>query len=183
MRRIVGMIIGIIGMSIMSACGAGEAQYVIVANEAALSPYDLTATALCIVNTDEARRVLFGYQVYGTPTPDPRYTPTPTPMYVVDEIGDPANGEKLFHGAGECALCHSVTSDETVIGPSLQYIGARAAYMRPPLSAEEYLIGAILYPNSYIPTRGKAGVMPTTYGAQFSPQQIADIVAYLLTLR
>ena len=185
MKFMIGIILAIFGMTILSACGAGEAQYIIVANEdgaAQISPYSMTATALCIISTDEARRVLFGYQVYGTPTPDPLITPTPTAMYVVDTIGDPANGETLFHGAGECALCHSVADEETIIGPSLQTIASRAGYMRPPLSAEDYLTGAILYPNAYIPTRGKAGIMPVTYQQQFTAQEIADLVAYLMTL-
>lgn len=165
---------------ILTACGGDMTT---IADGDRVSPYDLTATALCLVITDEARRELFGYKLYGSPTPDPLRTPTPTPRYVTTEIGDPANGEKLFQGIGECWLCHSVVDDEEIVGPSLQYLADRAPYMRPEMSAEEYLTGSILYPNTYIPTRGKAGIMPTTYWQRFTPQEVADVVAYLMTLR
>ncbi|GEM_PF-1786377 len=181
------ILVGWIGfMTILGMTACGNTPPAVVADSEfvpQISAYDLTATALCIVNTDEARRELFGYKLYGSPTPDPLRTPTPTPQYVVNLTGDPRNGETLFHGDADCALCHSVTDDETIIGPSLQFIAGRAGYMRPNMSADDYLTGAILYPEYYIPTRGRAGIMPTTYQQLFTPQEIADVVAYLLTLQ
>ncbi len=182
MRIGILVIIGVLLAGFLTACGGSPAVVIVSGDAPQISPFDMTATALCVVQTDEAKRVLWGYQVFGTPTPDPRVTPTPTAVYVRDEVGDTLRGELLFHGFAECAICHSVTDEETIVGPSLKSIALRAEYMRPPLTAQEYLTGAILYPNAYIPTRGKAGVMPTTYEQKLTAQEVADIVAYLMTL-
>jgi mono/diheme cytochrome c family protein len=175
--------IGLFLASLLTACGNTPAVVIVTGDAPQISAYDMTATALCVVQTDAASRVLWGYQVFGTPTPDPRVTPTPTPLYVTTERGDAAQGSILFHGAGECALCHSVDSEELIVGPSLQFIGDRAAYMRPELTSKEYLTGVILYPNEFIVTRGLAGIMPTTYKQKFTAQEVADIVAYLMSLK
>lgn len=175
--------IGLLLAMLLSACGNSPAVVIVTGDAPQISAFDMTATALCVVQTDDAKRVLWGYQVFGTPTPDPRVTPTPTPLYVTTERGDAAQGSILFHGDGECALCHSVDTDETVVGPSLRQIGDRAGQMRPGLSSVEYLTGVILHPREYIVTRGLAGVMPTTYKQKFTAQEIADIVAYLMSLK
>lgn len=46
--------------------------------------------------------------------------------------GDPARGEKLYAGKGNCARCHTVAGRGGALGPDLSDIGARrsAAYLR-----------------------------------------------------
>lgn len=108
--------------------------------------------------------------------------------------GNAANGAKLVSG-GTCIACHSIKGVPTmvgVVGPNLTHVGSRTT------------IAAGLYPNDakhlayWIKNSRmmKAGViMPTLGLGQYDPilkatqkfglsdQQIADIVAYLQTLK
>jgi mono/diheme cytochrome c family protein len=140
------------------------------------SSADLTATAACIFLTQEGN--LWGYDVFGTPTPRADATATPTPP-----TGDAARGEQLFHGEANCVVCHSVADAEIIVGPSLHHIAARADVRVAGMDGATYLYNAIINPDGVIPSMGKAGIMPRTYAQTFEPQQINDMVAYLLTLK
>ena len=109
--------------------------------------------------------------------------------------GDPANGAKLIIGAGACLGCHAIKGNPMMvgqIGPNLTHIATRTT------------IAAGLFPNDprhlarWIKNAPvmKPGVAMLTLGAgEFDPvrkmkpspgltdQQIADIVAYLQTLK
>jgi cytochrome c oxidase subunit 2 len=125
-------------------------------------------------------------------------TPLPANLAYDDNLlakGDPANGAKLIVGAGACLGCHTIKGNPMmigVIGPNLTHIASRTT------------IAAGLYPNDarhlarWIKNAPvmKPGVLMLTLGAgEFDPvrkmkpspgltdQQIADIVAYLQTLK
>ncbi len=123
-------------------------------------------------------------------------TPLPPSLAFNDNLtGDPASGAKLIVGAGGCLACHSIKGNPMmvgVIGPNLTHIASRTT------------IGAGLYPNDarhlarWIKNAPvmKAGILMPSLGAnQYDPvrkmtmrpglsdQQIADIVAYLQTLK
>ena len=125
-------------------------------------------------------------------------TPLPANLAFDDNLlgkGDPANGAKLIVGAGACLGCHSIKGNPMMvgqIGPNLTHIASRTT------------IAAGLYPNDprhlarWIKNAPvmKPGVLMLTLGAgEFDPvrkmkpspgltdQQIADIVAYLQTLK
>jgi cytochrome c oxidase subunit 2 len=128
---------------------------------------------------------------YAMPT-----TPLPNIPFDDNLKGDPANGVKLLTGAGTCFACHQIAGvpnmNMGLVGPNLTHLATRTT------------IASGLYPND---TRHlarwiknaramKPGVLMTTLGAgQFDPmlkrtltsglsdQQIADIVAYLQTLK
>ena len=51
------------------------------------------------------------------------------------------------------------------------------------VSAAEYLRRSITDPNADVAEGYVANVMPATYSAQLSEQQLNDLVAYLLTLK
>jgi cytochrome c oxidase subunit II len=125
-------------------------------------------------------------------------TPTPADLTFDDNLlakGDAANGAKLMQGAGGCLACHTIRGNPMMvgnIGPDLTHIATRTT------------IAAGLYPNDahhvalWIKNARdmKPGVTMYTIGHdQYDPilhaamkqglfdPQIADIVAYLMTLK
>jgi cytochrome c oxidase subunit 2 len=125
-------------------------------------------------------------------------TPIPDGLTFDDNLldkGDAANGAKLMVGAGTCLGCHAIKGNPmmvSTIGPNLTHVASRTT------------IAAGLYPNDarhlarWIKNARemKPGILMPTLGAgQYDPvlkaktpmnltdQQIADIVAYLQTLK
>lgn len=105
-------------------------------------------------------------------------------------VGDPDRGRALFNEmrpeAGfACSTCHRVDSTERLIGPGLQGVSAWAAQNIPHQTPEEYLRESIVNPNAYIVEGNPPypeNLMPQIYGELFTPEQIDDLVAYLMTL-
>lgn len=89
--------------------------------------------------------------------------------------GDAANGETLF--ASACSGCHM---EQEGVGPALPGMGERAAERVEGQSAEDYLHESIVDPGAYV-VEGYQNIMPNTYTEQFDEQEIADLVAYMLT--
>ena len=98
--------------------------------------------------------------------------------------GDAERGETLFHesvdGTASCVSCH-LTTDETLIGPGLAGIAERAASRVDGLSAVDYIVDSIVHPANFI-VSGYSNLMYAGYGRKLSEQDIADLLAYLLTL-
>jgi cytochrome c2 len=99
--------------------------------------------------------------------------------------GDAAAGQKVFSGgtAPACSTCHSLEPGVTIVGPSLAKIGAEAGSRQSGQSASDYLHQSIVEPDAHVVEGFAAGLMPATYGGALSEQQIADLVAYMLTLK
>lgn len=77
-----------------------------------------------------------------------------------------------------------------MVGPSLAEIATEAAedstkptYTGKAKTAEEFLRESIVNPDAYIAEGFTRGVMYPNYGKQLTGQQIADLVAYLMTLK
>jgi len=125
-------------------------------------------------------------------------TPYPTGLTFDDNLlakGDAANGAKLMVGAGTCLGCHMINGVPSmigVIGPNLTHVATRTT------------IAAGLYPNDAqhlarwiknAEAMKPGSIMPVLGAGQYDPrmkmmslvklsdQQIADIVAYLQTLK
>ena len=111
--------------------------------------------------------------------------------------GDATRGQQLFaqqvkQASGinaPCTACHSLTPGEVKIGPSLAGIATRAATREPGKTAEQYIRESIQQPNAFIvpddpkfQSNGKS-VMPEGLGNAMSPQDLADLIAYLETLK
>lgn len=106
--------------------------------------------------------------------------------------GDPARGAVLFGPQGEfCSACHS----QLMIGPpmepydNLPAIVERAsetigdpAYTGHASSATEYLVESIVRPNEHSVPGFTEGTMPASFGSLLTTQDLADLIAYLLTI-
>jgi nitric oxide reductase subunit C len=104
-------------------------------------------------------------------------------------------GKAIFNGIGACASCHSVAPGAVLVGPSLAGVAERAGarihasgYGGSAKTAPEYLRESILAPNAYVvdpryATPGGLSLMPETYAQSLRPQQVSDLVAYLMTLQ
>ncbi|MBC8171942.1 MAG: hypothetical protein H7X77_09720 [Anaerolineae bacterium] len=105
--------------------------------------------------------------------------------------GDPVRGEAIYSNKDwsqvaerlGCGGCHTNGSQ----GPLTEGTWDRVVTERltdPVLASytvEQYLVESILVPGAYIVPTYADGVMPATFGARASVQDIADIVAYLRT--
>lgn len=141
------------------------------------------------------KRILFvllfalaGLAGCGQPEPTPQPTAAP---------GDASRGATLFQqtligvkNAPGCINCHSLTPGAVLVGPALAGVGTRAAtiikragYTGMAKQAADYLRESIVTPNAYIEEGFQSNVMRTTYAQDLSPQEVEDLVAYLLTLK
>jgi nitric oxide reductase subunit C len=94
-----------------------------------------------------------------------------------------------------CAACHSIAPNVNIVGPSLAGIAATAAtrirgadYHGQAKDAAGYIRESILNPNAHVlpgPTYSAGGrsLMPGDYEQTLKPEQVDQIVAYLLTLK
>lgn len=98
--------------------------------------------------------------------------------------GDAARGATLFaqsvDGAAACSACHA-TSGRGGSGPSLEGFGATAGQRVDNQSADTYAFNSILRPAKHL-VRGYSNVMPGNYADKLSQQDVADLIAYLLSL-
>ena len=137
-----------------------------------------------------------------------KFTSSGTPA-VVDPIGtditvkllegNAANGQKLAEAKG-CFACHVTAPTGPAWraegDPNGEGIGTRAekrlgaGYTGKADSAAQYLLEAIIQPNAYlvpgesyvVAATGKS-LMPETYPATLEKQDVADLIAYLLSLK
>lgn len=97
--------------------------------------------------------------------------------------GDPAAGEQVYHEVASpaCDTCHSLEAGQTLVGPSLDGLGAAAATRVDGVSAEEYVRQAITDPNAHVVEGFSGNIMPANYGTQLTAEQVNDLIAFLLT--
>jgi mono/diheme cytochrome c family protein len=106
--------------------------------------------------------------------------------------GDPERGKALSEGPLGCSGCHVLAT----VGPpwsasgDLPPLEERAAqriaaedYSGEAADAQQYLIESILKPDAYVVAGYPPGVMPRTYGERMTAQDLADVLAYMLSFR
>jgi mono/diheme cytochrome c family protein len=94
---------------------------------------------------------------------------------------DPARGRQLVL-ANACIGCHSLNPSQRMAGPTWHALAETAASRVAGQSAAHYLYTSIVQPNAFVVAGYLPGIMVQNYGQQLSEGDIADIVAYLLTL-
>ena len=96
---------------------------------------------------------------------------------VAPEDGDPERGRELFlhHPIAACSRCHAVGGEGGVVGPALDGIAS--------VKTPEYLWASLVDPNADMAEGypGEISPMPPM-GLILRPQELADIMAYMLTL-
>jgi cytochrome c len=111
------------------------------------------------------------------------------PANASDATGDAANGQELFKTSA-CVTCHGVTkADNAMVGPSLFGVLGRKAGTAPSLLGAsenlkkygviwsvETLDEFLANPSAKVPNTPMMGVLA-------DPQQRADVIAYLSTLK
>jgi mono/diheme cytochrome c family protein len=104
--------------------------------------------------------------------------------------GDETNGKVLAEGTLGCAACHTLST----LGPAwagdaaTPGIGTRAAarvdeaaYSGTAVNAEQYLLESIVSPNAHVVPGFETVAMPGNFAARLTPQDAADLIAYMLT--
>jgi cytochrome c2 len=102
--------------------------------------------------------------------------------------GDAAHGQEIFtaglYGAPACINCHSTTvagKNGFALGPGLKGIAEAAATRVDGLTAELYIEYSIRHPSAYV-VGGFRDIMYASFDTDYNDQEIADLVAYLMTL-
>ena len=97
-----------------------------------------------------------------------------------------AYGEKLFqqkhigkNNAIGCIMCHSLSNEKTV-GPSLKYIGKRAALSVPNMTARQYIYQSITDPDAHIVAGYTPSIMYSSYKQELTELEINSLVEFLL---
>ncbi len=93
------------------------------------------------------------------------------------ENSDSEIGADLVY-ALECNLCH--LQGDGSQSPLFYGLADIASQRRPPLSAEQYLYEATLYPDAHL-VEGYTNAMPNNYIDRLSEQEVGHIIAYLLS--
>ena len=118
--------------------------------------------------------------------------------------GDPASGQQLVQTLG-CPACHVSQGGAATLGPNWQPaaennnqgIGTRAAarltapdYHGQAKTAEQYLFESIVAPDAYIvpgnatyAPGGHSLMAPLSFATKMSAQNMADVIAYLQTIK
>ena len=106
------------------------------------------------------------------------------PYSDLPDTGDPVSGVNIFNtevkGAAACSACHPVSGEDTG-SPSLFGYAARADERVQGQDAREYTFWSIVEPGQHI-VDGFGNAMYNEYDEKLTPQQIADMIAYLLRL-
>jgi cytochrome c len=97
-------------------------------------------------------------------------------------VGDAANGLKEFTKAG-CGACHIFKPAGAAaigkVGPDLDNLAAYAKTANQGTLAQ-FTSASITSPDDYVAPGYTAGLMPKTYSTSLTPQQVADITAFLV---
>jgi cytochrome c551/c552 len=129
--------------------------------------------------------------VQAEPTPVPRLFTELAPEEVTAGLpddfaaalaaADPSNGEKVALVNG-CGGCHSTDPAVTMTGPTWHNVADTATNRVAGESPALYIHDSIVNPGGFVVPNYPDGVMPRTFAETIPMEDLADLVAYLLTL-
>jgi mono/diheme cytochrome c family protein len=132
-----------------------------------------------------------GQEIKAEPTAVPLAIKTMTPEQISAGLppdfaaalakADPSKGPTLAL-THQCHGCHSTDPAVTMTGPTWHNLGDTAANRIPGQSPGLYIYDSITNPGSFTVPGFPAGVMPQNIASTLKPDELADMVAYLLTL-
>jgi hypothetical protein len=111
---------------------------------------------------------------------DPALAGLPEEILTALASADPARGQTLTQ-VQACIACHTTDPNVTMVGPTWHDIATTAATRVPGVSSGLYLYNSIIHPNDYVVEGYLPNIMLQIYGS-LPPEDLADIVSYLLTL-
>jgi cytochrome c2 len=97
------------------------------------------------------------------------------------EAADPVRGQQLTL-TNACVGCHSTDPSMIMVGPTWNNLATTAETRIEGMSSGLYLYNSIIHPNDFVVEGYAPGLMLQIYGSLPS-QDLADIIAYLLTLK
>jgi mono/diheme cytochrome c family protein len=92
--------------------------------------------------------------------------------------GDADAGKQLFTTKA-CVGCHSLEKGKRLVGPTFYGLAITAGSRKPGQPAREYIYESIVAPNEYVVDSYQSGQMPSNFSQQLSPQQMADLLAWI----
>jgi mono/diheme cytochrome c family protein len=93
-----------------------------------------------------------------------------------------SQGELVFNRTAGCNACHTVNGSSGLIGPDLAGVADRVVKMHPDLSVEQALEVEIVDPTAFVTEGYRGELMPANYKDTLTPQQIQDLIAYMMSL-
>ncbi len=135
-------------------------------------------------------------QQYGKPLADGSLPSEPPPPPAGDDVagilarwaaeevvGSATSGELLYDAEYGCTDCHrNGASAPDTVGTASRILNERLTLPQfAGYTVEQYLVESITRPGDYVVDSYSSGLMPSNFGVRMTDQQLADIVAYLLT--
>jgi cytochrome c2 len=112
---------------------------------------------------------------------DPTLAGLPEEVLAAMANADPVRGQQLTL-TNACIGCHSADPSMIMVGPTWHDLATTAETRVEGMSSALYLYNSIIHPNDYVVERYAPGLMLQIYGS-LPPQDLADIISYLLTFK
>jgi cytochrome c551/c552 len=143
---------------------------------------EITAAAGVTASADVTAAAPGGFPPLGAPAAMPAPRELSPGVAAALLRADPMRGQQLTLSSG-CIGCHSLDPNQVMPGPTWRNIGNVAATRVPGQNAELYLYNSIIHPNDYLVEGFLPNIMLQIYQDTLSEQNLADLIAYLLTLK
>jgi hypothetical protein len=113
-------------------------------------------------------------------TPEEATAGLPEDFAAALAAADPSKGENVALIAG-CPQCHSLNPADVRTGPTWALMADHATNRIEGMSPALYIYNSITSPGSYVVPNFPGGIMPPDYATRIPMEDLADLVAFLLT--